>query len=187
MQIGLYFCLRSCKYTKTNSHRQTTQLRLRDIQFQDARKAIPFKSPASLFLTALVVDLFLNTQKNSFHGESIIMENNRMLLGRPVVACTRRYLHLHDNEADLGMPICVYFDRKGGVGKSVTSNHLVALLRLWVGNIGFARLGFHLHNIGFHYLRLGGAMTLHQPGQYDSSITVIGRWRSDVFLIYLEE
>ena len=47
VKIGLYFCLGLCKYTKTNLHWRTTQLRLRNIQFQDARGAIPFDVPAS--------------------------------------------------------------------------------------------------------------------------------------------
>ena len=72
------------------------------------------------------------------------------------------------------------------MGKSITITHLVALLRIWAGKIGFSRLGFHPHEIGFHSLRLGVAMTLHQAGQYDITIKVIGRWRLDSFLIYLQ-
>ena len=109
-----------------------------------------------------------------------------LILGYPVVACAQSFLHLHDNDADLDMPICVYFERKGDVVKSVTSTHLVALLWLWVGNIGFIGLGFHPHDIGSHYLQSGGTMTLYQAGQYDSTTKVIGRWCSDDFLIYLQ-
>ena len=61
VQIGLYFFLRSCEYTKTNSHRRTTQFCLRDMQFQDTRVTIPFDDPDSRFLQALVVTLFLKT------------------------------------------------------------------------------------------------------------------------------
>ena len=80
VKIGLYFCLRSCKYTKTNSHRRTTQLRLRNIQFRDGCGTITFDSPESLFLNTLVVTLFLDTQKNSVRGGSISTENTRLLL-----------------------------------------------------------------------------------------------------------
>ena len=81
VQIGLYFCLRSCEYTKTNSHQRTTQFRLRDIQFQDGRCTITFDAPASRLLNALVVTLFLNTQKNYFRRETISMKNTRLLWG----------------------------------------------------------------------------------------------------------
>ena len=138
VKIVLYFCLRSCEYTKTNSHRRTTQFRLRDIQFQDSRGTIPFDAPASRFLTALVVTLSLDTQKHYFRGNSISMKNTRLLLGCPVVACARRFLHLCDNDDDLEIPKCVYFEHKGAVGKSVTGTHLVDILWLWSGKIGFA-------------------------------------------------
>ena len=82
-----------------------------------------------------------------------------------MVACARSFLHLRDNDTYLNMPICVYFKRKGAEGKSVTRTHLVALLRLWAGKVGFYRLGFHPHEIGFHSLRSGASMTLHQDGQ----------------------
>ena len=184
VQIGLYFFLRSCEYTKTNSHRRTTKFSLRDIQFQDYCGAIPFNNSVFRFLNELLVTLFLDTQKKSFRGESISMENTCLLLVCPVAACARRLLHLRNNDNYLDMPICIFFGRKGVVGKSITSTHLVYLLRIWAGNIGFARLGFQPHKICSHSLRSGGAVTLHQSGQFDSTIKVIGRWRLYAFLIY---
>ena len=85
-----------------------------------------------------MVTLSLDTQKHSVRGESVTMELNRLLLGCPMMACAWRFLHLRNNNADLEMPICVYFKRKGAVGKSVTSTHVVALLRIWAGKIGFS-------------------------------------------------
>ena len=129
--------------------------------------------------------MFLDTQKHSVQGESISMDNTCLPLVCFMVACTRRFLHLRNNDADLDIPMCVYFERKGAEGKSVTSTHLLALLQIFSSKIGFARLGFHPHKIGSHSLHLGGAMILHQAGQSDSIIKVIGRWRSDTFLMYL--
>ena len=42
IQVVLYFFLRSCEYAKSNSHKWTTQFRLRDIQFHDTRVILPF-------------------------------------------------------------------------------------------------------------------------------------------------
>ena len=39
--LALFFCLRLCEYTKTNSHCRTTQFRLRDMQFHDDDGVIP--------------------------------------------------------------------------------------------------------------------------------------------------
>ena len=104
----------------------------------DIHGAIIFGAPASRFLNVLVVNFSLDTQKSSFLVESISMELTCLLLGCPVVACARRFLHLRDNDADLDTTICVYFERKGDAGKSVNITHLVAHLCLWAGNIGFA-------------------------------------------------
>ena len=186
VQIGLYFCLRSCEYTKTNSHRCTTIFCLRDIQFQDTRGSIPFDTSDSRFLQALVVTLFLDTQKHSVRGKYISMENTCLPFGCPIVECPRHFLHLHCHDADLNIPMCVYFEHKGAKGKSVTTSHLVAILPLWASKTGYARLGLHPHKIGSHSLRSGGAMILHQAGQYESTIKIIGNWRSDAFLVYLQ-
>ena len=112
----MYFCLRSCGYTKTNLHQRTTQFRLRDIQFQNACGTLPLDTPTSRFLNlnVLVVTLFLDTKKNSVRIESISMELTRLLFGYPVVACAR------NNDADLDTPVCVHFDSRGSAEKSVT-------------------------------------------------------------------
>ena len=83
-----------------------------------------------------MVTLCLDTQKKYVWGEFISIENTHLLLGCPVVACARRFLHLRDNDADLDMPIRVYFERKGAVGESVISSQFVALLRIWADKIG---------------------------------------------------
>ena len=154
-------------------HRRTKQFRLHYMQFQDTGGTLPFDAPDSRFLQALVVNFFLDTQKNSVRGESISMENTCLPSGCPVTACARRFLHLRSHDADLNTPMCVYFECRGAEGKSVTTSHLVALLRIWTSKIGYARLGFHPHEIGSHSLRSGGAMTLHQAGQSDSTIKII--------------
>ena len=68
-QIFLYFCLGSSEYAKTNSHRRTTKFCLRNIQFQYGCGTIPFDSPTSHLLNALVVTLFLDTHKSFVLGE----------------------------------------------------------------------------------------------------------------------
>ena len=66
------------------------------------------------------------------------MDLTYLLFGCLVVACTWYYLHLRNNNADFDTPICAYFERRGDAGKYVTSTHLVAYLRIWDSNIGFA-------------------------------------------------
>ena len=49
-QIALFFCLRSCEYTQTNSHRRTVQFRFKDMQFHDKDGVISQEAPAKVFI-----------------------------------------------------------------------------------------------------------------------------------------
>ena len=61
--VSLFFYLLSCKYTKTNSHRRTTQFLFQGMQFHDANDVIlPYPS-ADVSMVALGITLFLDTQK----------------------------------------------------------------------------------------------------------------------------
>ena len=86
----------------------------------------------------------------------------------------------------MSTPICDYYVSVGTAPKYVTGENTVELLWATAKQIGFHRIGFSPYNIGSHSLRLGGAMTLHQAHILDSNIKIIGRWRSDAFLIYLQ-
>ena len=66
--IALFFCLCSCKYTKTNSHRRTIQFRFQDMEFHEANGVIPPDAAANVLLADLVVTLFLDTQKKCVCG-----------------------------------------------------------------------------------------------------------------------
>lgn len=182
--IALFFCLRSCEYTKTSSHRRTVQFRYKDMQFHDAQGIIPHDAPDEVFLAAWAVTLFLDTQKNCVRGESSTMEATGIPFGCPVVASAHRYLHLRQHNAPPDIPICTYY--VNGSPRCVNSRQITALLRLHAAKIGFQKLGFYPHEIGTHSLRSGGAMTLHLAGIADSTIKIVGRWRSDAFLIYLQ-
>ena len=184
--IALYFCLRSCEYSKTHSHRRTTQFRLKDMQFHNAAGVIPQDAPAKVLLAALAVTLFLDTQKNCVRGESTTMEATGLLNGCPVTAAARRYIHLRDHGAVPNAPICSYYTSPRTPPSSISSRHITATLRLEATKIGFQTLGFYPHEIGSHSLRSGGAMTLHLAGISEHTIKIIGRWRSDAFLIYLQ-
>ena len=62
--IDLLFYICSCEYNKTNSHRHTTQFRFLDIQSHGANGVIPPDTATDVFLAALSITLFLDTQKN---------------------------------------------------------------------------------------------------------------------------
>ena len=186
IQIGLFFCLRSCEYTKTQSHRRTTQFRFRDMQFHNAAGVIPANASDKTFLEAWATTLFLDTQKNGVRGESTSMEATGLRHGDAVRASACRFIHLRDNGAAPNTPICTYYPSHGSTPSSIPSRHITSTLRIAAKKLGFQKLGFFPHEIGSHSLRSGGAMTLHLAGVPEHTIKIIGRWRSDAFLTYLQ-
>ena len=142
IQIALYFCLRSCEYTKTNLHKPTTQFHFCDFQFQEASGILTFDAPASLIIRATKVTLYLDTQKKYFCGDSITMGATIIFFGCAVGGAAERFLHLRLHCVDLDTPLCTYFSSGRSEGSLVPSRNVVAILRLWVGHIGFQRLGF---------------------------------------------
>ena len=78
------------------------------MQFHDANGVIPPDTDADVFLAALAITLFLDTQNNCVGGESSTMEATVLLHGDPSPACVRRYLHLWNNNSPSNTPICAY-------------------------------------------------------------------------------
>ena len=184
--ISLLFCLRSCEYTKTNSHRRTTQFRFQDMHFHDSNGVTPTDAAADVFLATLAITLFLYTRNNCVRRESSTMEATVLLHVDPVPNCARRYLHLRKHSAPPNTPICLYYVSVGNTPKYVTGTNIMELLRATEKYIGFQRLGFFPYEIVSRSLRLGGPMTLHQSHISDSNIKIIGRLRSDTLLIYFQ-
>ena len=114
------------------------------------------------------------------------MEGTSLAFGWPVWAEVEKFIHIYFHEANIYTPICTYFTSSDSLGRSVTSQDIVAVLCIWTVKIGFLWLGFHPQNIGPHLLHSGVTMTLNQDGISDSNIKAIGWWRSKSFLIYLQ-
>ena len=114
------------------------------------------------------------------------MEATGLLHGDPFPVCVQRYLHVRKNNAPPNTPICCYYVSEGAAPKYPTGTNIVDLLRATAKHIGFQRLVFSPYEIGSHALRSGGAMNLHQAHISYNTIKIIGRWRSEAFLIYLQ-
>ena len=130
--------------------------------------------------------MFLDNQKYCVHRELSIMETICLFPGDLVSACSQCYLHLWKNNCPPKTPIYTYYVLMGAEPKFVTGTNIVEILRATDKQIGFQHLGFSPYEIGSHSLHLGGVMTLHQVHISDNTIKIIGRWRSDAFLVYLQ-
>ena len=70
--------------------------------------------------------------------------------------------------------------------KSVNRTNIFSLLCLHSAKLGFQRLFFYSHKIFFHSIFSGGSTTIHKTHRPNSTIKIIGRWRLNDFLIYLQ-
>ena len=113
------------------------------------------------------------------------MEATNLEHGKSVSATAQRFLYLRNHHEDPATTICSYFPSTSPTPKTVTSTNIVSLLCLQAANLVFQRLGFYPHEIGSYSLLSGLSMTLHQAHVPNSTIKIIGWWRSDAFLVYL--
>ena len=94
IQISLFFSLHSCEYTKTQSHRRTSQFRFCDMQFHNKNGVVPQDALDKLFLRAHSVTIFLDTKKNCVRGQSTTMGETDLEHRNPISAAVRHLLHL---------------------------------------------------------------------------------------------
>ena len=60
-----------------------------------------------------------------------------MTFGCALGTAAERFLHLRLHFVYLDTPICTYFSSGRNEGSSFASRHVVAILQLWAGHIGF--------------------------------------------------
>ena len=94
IQIYLFFFLRSCKSTKTESHRRAVQFCFCNLQFHDKNGMIPLNAPSKLLIRTCDIYLFLDTHKNCFQEDSTTMEATNLDRGNPLYTAARHFLHL---------------------------------------------------------------------------------------------
>ena len=83
IQISLFFFLRSCKSTNTQSHRHAVQFFFRDLQLHDENGIIPHNAPSKLLIRTRDIYLFLDTHKKCFQEDSTTMEATNLDCGFP--------------------------------------------------------------------------------------------------------
>ena len=143
------------------------------MQFHNKEGVIPYSSPNKVFILDQEVILFLDTQKNSFRGETYTMEATDLEHIKPVLATSRIFLHLCQHNTDPENPICSYFPTTGAATQTVTITNIFSIIHFHASNIGFQCLGFYPYDIGSHLIFSGGAMTLHQFHIPNSTIRII--------------
>ncbi len=187
--LAFFFCMRSCEYSKTTSDesKRTKTLTLGDFRFFKNKRLLHHSHPA--LGSADLVDLTFKFQKNDDRNESVGMHAarsshdfmNPVKLAASIVKRVRSYPGANDDT-----PINLMMDEKGTIFP-ITSTSIRNQIRNTVKIIGPKNLGFGPDEVGTHSIRSGGAMALHLADVSPLTIMMIGRWRSEAFLLYIRK
>ena len=193
---ALFFAMRSCEYTNTNKgdgRRRTRTLRCEDIKLftigrEGAIIEIPKSSPIALLHSADCVSITFCTQKNGEKMETITQ--HRVKKGKicPVRdwANTIHRVLSYEGTSEASQ-VNTFLNQTTGKLVHITSSQTRHHIRYTVECMGEATLGVKAENVGTHSLRSSCAMLLYLGQVRTSTIMLLGRWKSDAFLLYLRK
>ena len=78
-----------------------------------------------------------------------------------------------------------FFDTKSNKLVRITAAQIRATIRSSVRSMGHKKLGVSPNDVGTHTVRTSCAMLLYLAQVRTSTIMLLGRWKSDAFLLYL--
>jgi hypothetical protein len=182
--LAFFFAMRSCEYLHVNGDRKTEILRLHDIRFYANKVDITSQS-SELHLAEFICITF-REQKNGVKHEKITMSRTGDPILCPVTqaaAIVTRLLALPG--ASSITPINTY--QSGQFLYTLTATTALHRLRLRASQLGPTILGFHADDIGLHSIRTSAAMAMVLSGTPVYMVMLIGRWKSDAFLVYIRK
>jgi hypothetical protein len=189
---ALFFAMRSCEYSTTSNQedKKTKLLCLRNIRFFSISKegymiTIPHSEPLQTLQTAECVSITFENQKNGEKDACITQHrtpNNKTLC--PVRAWAQIVNRISNYpKTNKNTTVNTFLNKNKLV--RITSNQTRNLIRSHVKSIGPHRLGVDINTVGTHSLRSSCAMLLYLANVRTSTIMLVGRWKSDAFLLYL--
>jgi len=180
--IGFFFLLHPGEhvYSKENNH----PFCLMDVSFQSHHGTFNATTiTAAELQDCTKVHLEFTDQKNGEKGEAIMHGNNDKNTMSPFKAVARRVQHLRQHNATGETPLhTVYLPNS--TTKQIHSSDLTKQLQLSCKQIG-NQLGITCAEISARALRAGGAMALLHGKVDDSTIRMMGHWKSWAMLQYL--
>ena len=177
--------MRSCEYSTVSGERKTKRLTLNSIRFFTLIHGTirEINHSSTEIYNADVVSITFVFQKNGEKEATITQHQSKNQLC-PVkpwaskVTKIRSYPGSKDNT-----PVNTYL--YSGKLNTITSTQVLHYLKLKVSEIGAKILGIDINRVGTHSLRTSAAMLLYLAEVRTSTIMLLGRWKSDAFLLYL--
>lgn len=185
LSSALFFCMRSCEYSKTSQKEQKTRTtRVKDITFRINGRILPHDHPR--LHEATTVTITFSLQKCNVINEPVTQyrtDDPELCPVRgwsKVVSRIRSYPQFNEE-----WPVYTYYDGKNF--SNITSTEILSDIRHIVNIMGPDVLGFTSADVGTHSNRGGGAMMMYLAKTPLVTIMMIGRWHSSAFLIYIEK
>jgi hypothetical protein len=183
--IAFFYLNRPGEYAlPTASDSLCAPFRLCDVEFSIGLRV--FNASVASFVDiqhATFANLIFTNQKNAVWGEKIGHARTGHPSSCPVLALTRRVLHLRQHLAPPTAPLYLCFLPSGKLS-SVTSARVTSMLRHSATAL-YLTLGIDPRRVSARSLRAGGAMALLCARVDTDIIRLVGRWRSDEMLRYL--
>ena len=184
---ALFWGCRSCEYTKVPRKLQKTRpLRSRDFTFKSGNRTIPHDDP-NIFLAQTIIASF-GLQKSGAHYDEIPMDttNDPILNPTYLIATTISRLRSYPG-FNQDWPIYTFYDEETRTFDPITNKEIENDIKRAVAMLGEDKLGFGPDDVGTHSNRSSLAMLLYLQHVPPYTIMLIGRWRSDAFLTYIEQ
>lgn len=189
---ALFFAMRSCEYSTTpkQEEKKTKLLRLRNIRFFSRDKkgfmtTIDHSSPLSSLSEAECISITFEDQKNGEKNACITQHKASRQKDLCPVRAWAALVHRIMSYPKTTMDTTVNtFYTKGSL-KLISSNQTRSFIKSHVRSLGQDRLGLKANQVGTHSLRSSCAMLLYLTNVRTSTIMLLGRWKSDAFLLYL--
>jgi hypothetical protein len=182
--LAFFFAMRSCEYLQVHGDRKTELLRIHDIRFF-RNKADITSSTTDLRLADFICITF-RQQKNGVKNETITMSRTNDPILCPVLQAAHIVLKiLALPGASSITPINTY--QSGHQLYNLTASTALTRLRLRATQLGHTNLGFTADEIGLHSIRTSAAMAMVLSGTPVFMVMLIGRWKSDAFLVYIRK
>lgn len=187
LAAAVFFCLRSCEYTKTPKHEEqkTHPICPTDITFRKNGEELSHDHPRLHLADTITITFRL--QKAEYYYESVTQyrtEDPELCPIRCWAAVLRRLRS--EPKYDPTKPVYTYHDASGKQA-DILSKEIMTDIKRVVSIIGKNILGFTANEVGTHSVRAGGAMMMYLAKTPVYTIMMIGRWHSNAFLRYIEK
>jgi hypothetical protein len=178
--------MRSCEYTRVPDaqNMRTKLLTLKNFRFFKDNKEVSHYSEQ--LLSSDFVSITFELQKNNEKNDTVTQQKNNDPILCPVKAWAKVIMNIRKHpKASDSTPINVLW--KNNKFYMISAKDNINFLRKTVSSMDDKNLGFKASDIGTHSIRSGGAMTMKLLKEEDSTIMLIGRWKSIAFMRYIRK